>query len=190
MSDIRLYSVSDCYIAYLRSDQRLEKVFDNKVDTRVHTRKYLGAVFSHGGFNYFIPLSSPKKSDYLVSADGVKSIRKSIIPIIRMITKDTISGEPELKRTLKLSNMIPVPSSELTPYDISKETDVNYRQVVQKEWDFIRSNMTLIIKNAQVLYNQKTKKDILFAGKQAPGYLKDTIDFLYAEQKCRMFQDT
>lgn len=190
MSDIRLYSVSDRYIAYLRSDKRLEKVFDNKVYTRLHTRKYLGAVFSHGEFNYFVPFSSPKKSDYIVSADGSKIIRKSIIPIVRMITKDTVSGEPELKGTLKLSNMIPVPSSELTPYDISKETDTNYRQVVQKEWDFIHSNSALIRKNAQVLYNQKTKSNILFADKQPPGYLEDTIDFLYAEEKCRAFQNT
>ncbi len=188
MRDIRIYSVSDHYISYLRSDPKLRCVFGNKINNRFHTRKYLGAVFSHGEFHYFIPFSSPKNSDYIVSTDGSKTIRKSIIPIIRMTTKDTASGEVELKGTLKLNNMIPVPSSELTPYDIAQETDANYRQVVQKEWDFIRSNASLIIKNAQVLYNQKTKCEMLFAGKKAPGYLADTLDFQYAEAKCKAFQ--
>lgn len=60
MSDIRIYSASDSYISYLRSDAKLKGVFDNKMDNRLHTQKYLGAVFSHGEFHYFIPFSSPK----------------------------------------------------------------------------------------------------------------------------------
>ena len=71
--------------------------------------------------------------------------------------------------------MIPVPASELTPYDISQETDTSYQQVIQKEWDFIRSHMTMIVKNAKVIYNQKTKCDTLFKGKKVPGYLAGTV---------------
>ncbi len=188
MNDIKIYSVSDRYIAYLRSDKKLKNVFDNKVNARRHTRKYLGAVLVQNGFNYFIPFSSPKRSDYIASADGTLAIRKSIIPIIRMTTKDTMSGELELKGTLKLSNMIPVPSSELMPYDISLESDLNYRQIVLKEWDCIRSNKQMIMKNVRVLCNQKTKCSTLFAGKKSPGYLDGTIDFQYAEIKCRAFR--
>lgn len=190
MSNIKIYSVSDKYISYLRADPKLWNVFDNKQETRLHTRKYLGAVFSHKEFNYFIPFSSPKETDYVIANDGTKTIRKSIIPIIRMVTKDTSSGEIELKGTLKLSNMIPVPESELTPYDISQEADANYQQIVQKEWDFIRSNMPMIIKNAQVIYKQKTKADTLFSGTKVPGYLAGTIDFTYAEEKCKQYQST
>ncbi|MCD7792313.1 MAG: type III toxin-antitoxin system ToxN/AbiQ family toxin [Oscillospiraceae bacterium] len=105
----------------------------------------------------------------MASADGTLAICKSIIPIIRMTTKDTMSGELELKGTLKLSNMIPVPPSELTPYDISLESDLSYRQIVLKEWDFIRSNKQMIMKNARVLYNQKTKCSTLLRGKSRPG---------------------
>lgn len=190
MSNIKIYSVSDKYISYLRADPKLWNVFDNKQETRLHTRKYLGAVFSHKEFNYFIPFSSPKETDYVIANNGTKTIRKSIIPIIRMVTKDTSSGEIELKGTLKLSNMIPVPESELTPYDISQEADANYQQIVQKEWDFIRSNMPMIIKNAQVIYKQKTKADTLFSGTKVPGYLAGTIDFTYAEEKCKQYQST
>lgn len=188
MKDVKIYSVSDRYISYLRKDIRLKNVFDNKENTRTHLRKYLGIVFVHNGFNYFAPFSSPKQTDYIKQNDGSQTIRRSIIPIIRMVTEDTVSGFPELKGTLKLSNMIPVPASELTPYDISAESDNNYGQIVQKEWEFIRANLSLILKNARILYNQKTQSDKLFADKKAPGYLSNTVDFLYAEEQCKYFQ--
>ncbi len=189
MAELKIYSVSDRYIRYLRQDARLINVFDNKENTRSHTRKYLGVVFVKNNFHYFIPFSSPKNNDYLTGEDGTRTIRKSIIPIIRMTTTDTVSGEVELKGTLKVSNMIPVPESELTPYQISAEDDANYKIIMQKEYAFIRSNGKMILKNASVLYSQKTKADILFKDKPAPKYLSITVDFLYAEQKCQDFVD-
>ena len=45
MGKIGIYSVSDRYIVFLRSDSRLQNVFDNKEGFRSHTRKYLGIVF-------------------------------------------------------------------------------------------------------------------------------------------------
>lgn len=146
---LQIYSISDEYIAFLRKSNKLKQVFENKEGHRVHTRKYLGVVIEKNGFSYFIPFSSPKESDYMAGEDGIKTIRKSIIPIIRMTTKDTLSGELELKGTLKLSNMIPVPDSQLIPYEIYDETDLNYRTVVLKEYQFIKSNKSLIIKSAE-----------------------------------------
>ena len=60
---LNLYSVSDKYIKYLR--QFDEKIYDNKEDIRTQTRKYLGIVLTVNDFNYYIPMSSPKKSDYI-----------------------------------------------------------------------------------------------------------------------------
>lgn len=59
---MKLYSISDNYINYLREYD--EKVYDNKEDVRKTTRKYLGIVLKVNNFNYYIPMSSPKKSDY------------------------------------------------------------------------------------------------------------------------------
>ena len=189
MSELKIYSVSDRYIEYLRKDARLSIVFDNKEDVRSHTRKYLGVAFVKNDYHYFIPFSSPKDSDYQISPDGIRTIRKSIIPIIRMVTTDTVSGIPELKGTLKISNMIPVPERELTPYLFSDECDLNYKIVVQKEYDFIRADERLILKNAKILYNQKTRSDVLYVETPAPRYLNSTVDFLYAEQKCQQYID-
>lgn len=60
---------------------------------------------------------------------------------------------------------------------------------VQKEFEFIRANEKMIMKNASVLYNQKTKADTLYKNKPAPKYLSSTVDFLYAEQRCQCFID-
>ena len=106
MSELKLYEVSEKYISYISTVEK--NVFSSKENDRYHTRKYLGIVYSINGYNYYIPLSSPKNSDYRLE-NGVQKIRGSIIPIIR-ITSQSSSGKLELKGTLKLSNMIPVPA--------------------------------------------------------------------------------
>lgn len=186
---MKLYTIETKYIDYLRTYSKLANVFDNKDDGRSHVRKYLGIVLEIGEYKYYVPLSSPKDSDYLV-IDDVKTIRKSIIPIIRIIVKEN-TGKLELKGTLKFSNMIPVPDDMITYYDISKETDKDYKALVEKEYDFIRKNQKLIMRNASVLYNQKSKENELYPqGSKKPGYLKTVLDFKYAEQiYCEFIQD-
>ena len=140
---MKLYTIETKYIDYLRTYSKLANVFDNKDDDRSHVRKQLGIVLEIGEYKYYVPLSSPKDSDYL-EIDDVKTIRKSIIPIIRIIVKEN-TGNLELKGTLKFSNMIPVPDDMITYYDISKETDKDYKALVEKEYDFIRKNQKLIM---------------------------------------------
>ena len=108
---LNLYSVSDKYIKYLRQFEN--KIYDNKEEIRTHERKYLGIVLTVNGFNYYIPMSSPKKSDYLDFEK--KIIRKDTKTIIRIHEGGRFYG------TLKISNMIPVPITELEPYFISKD---------------------------------------------------------------------
>jgi protein AbiQ len=183
--DLHLYMVKSAYIDYLRSDPQLIHVYDNKEDTSVYGRKYLGIVLEFPEYKYFVPLSSEKPSDY----DLTGKIRKDIIPIMRIISTDN-HGNPELKGTIRFSSMIPVPDDSLINYDIAKETDPDYKILVQKEYEFIRANKERIIKNAQVLYTQKTKDDSFYVGKVKPNYLKSTIDFQYAEKKCIAYKPT
>ena len=67
-------------------------------------------------YNYYIPMSSPKNSDYQIAGKD-KVIRKSIVPIIRIVVKNA-AGKKELEGTLRISHMIPVPASELELYDM------------------------------------------------------------------------
>lgn len=179
--DLKFYTIDKSYIDFLRSDPKLSNVFDNKDDSSPFFRKYLGIVLSIGKYKYYVPLSSPKDSDYIVT-EKKKTIRKSIIPIIRIIVPNS-NGTLELKGTLKFSNMIPVPDKMLIYYDFTSETDINYKILITKEYEFIKKNKKLIFKNASVLYNQKTKeKEFYPIASKRPRYLDAVIDFKYAEE--------
>lgn len=67
MDNFKLYSVSDRYITYLR--EKFPNVYSNKMDTRIHTRKYLGVVLQVGEYHYYIPMSSPKK--LIINLQGI-----------------------------------------------------------------------------------------------------------------------
>ena len=138
------------------------------------------------GYDYFIPFSSPKDSDYEIK-NGEKRIRKNIPTIIRIIVMNSKTGELELKGTLKIGNMIPVPESELTLYDIQSELDSKYKDLVTKEYEFIKKNTDLILKNASIVYKQKVCREKIFAEKQEPKYLSFVVDFQYAEKRCKEF---
>lgn len=166
--DLNLYCVSDRYIEYLRKfDYR---IYDNKRKQRTHERKYVGVVITINDFNYYIPMSSPKKSDYIDFEN--KIIRKDTKTIIRMHDKKRLYG------TLRISNMIPVPLFELEAYDLSKEKDLKYKEVVLSELRYIKSNSKKIIKYANVIYNQKIKN-------VDAEYLKSTVNFSYLEEKLK-----
>ncbi len=167
---MRLYSVTDEYIKYLRKFDN--RVYDNKEDKRTVMRKYLGIVLKINQLNYYIPMSSPKNSDYKNN-----EIRKSIIPIIRIISYEEIDNIPVLKRTLRISNMIPVPDSELILYEPKSENNKNYKILIEKELEFIGKNEDIIKKYANILYKQKINDyDV--------SYIKNVVNFKLLEEKC------
>lgn len=167
---MKLYAVTDEYINYLR--QFDNKVYDNKEDKRKVMRKYLGIVLKINEMNYYIPMSSPKKSDYKEN-----EIRKSIVPIVRIVSNEEKDNIPVLKGTLRISNMIPVPDSELILYEPKKETNKDYKILVEKELVFIEKNEEMIKKYAKIIYNQKINSyDV--------SYIKNVVDFKLLEEKC------
>ena len=171
---MKLYSVNDKYIQYLRKFDN--KVYDNKENNRKFNRKYLGIVLTINKLNYYIPMSSPKNNDYKDN-----KIRKSIIPIIRIISNEEINNIPELKGTLRISNMIPVPNSELILYEPKKEKDKDYKILVEKELEFINKNEEKIKKYAIILYKQKINNYNV-------SYIKNIVDFKLLEKKCREYE--
>lgn len=169
---LNLYSISDKYINYLR--QFDDKIYDNKEEIRTHERKYLGVVLTVNEFNYYIPMSSPKNSDY-IDIDK-KIIRKDTKTIIRIYEGNRLYG------TLRISNMIPVPITELEPYMVSNETDSKYKELILGELRYINNNSNKIIKYAKTVYNQRIKNiDI--------GYIKNTVDFKLLEEKLRKWNE-
>ncbi len=178
MEEFKLYSVSDEYVEWLRKD--FPNVYSNKANKRIHTRKYLGVVLHIDRYNYYIPMSSPKDSDYQIAGKD-RVIRKSIVPIIRIVVKNA-AGKKELKGTLRISHMIPVPISELELYDLENEADSTYKDLVQNEMIFIRKNREKIMDNAKLLYKQKTMNDV------TAGYVKAALDYRALEVCCDSFE--
>lgn len=169
---LNLYSVSDKYIKYLR--QFDNKIYDNKEELRTHERKYLGVVLTVNEFNYYIPMSSPKRTDYIYF--DKKIIRNDTKTIIRINEGGRLYG------TLRISNMIPVPITELEPYMISNETDLKYKEVILGELRYINNNSSKIMKYAKTVYNQKIKNiDI--------GYIKNTVNFKLLEEKLKKWNE-
>ncbi len=170
MKKLKLYTVDDKYIDYLIK-------FDDNIMYRSganykQKRKYVGVVLGINGYKYFAPLSSPKNSDYFYK-NGDKFIRKSIIPLVRLVTSDGI-----LLSKVKLDSMIPVPDECLTLYDYDNEPDTKYQSLIAKEIICLRKSRELILKNARILYNQKTKHYPNI------GYLGSTVDFKKLEIAC------
>lgn len=177
ITNYKIYSVSDCYIKFLQ--EFCPNVYSNKENTRTHTRKYIGIVIQIDEFHYYIPMSSPKKTDYQKAGNNMV-IRKSIIPIIRIVVKNS-KGVKELKGTLRVSHMIPVPKTELELYDIDNEPDKAYKDLIRDEMIFIRQNKEKIGNNAKIIYKQK------LSGDETVGYIKSALDYKMLEEKCRQF---
>lgn len=172
---LKIFEVSSDYIDYLHIFEK--NILYNKDDGIQKKRKYIGIVLQINGYNYLVPLSSPKASDYLL-IDGRTAIRPSIVPIMR-ITENSASGK-KLIGTLKFSNMIPVPDCSLIPYDLASEPDKKYKTLLTKQLVFIRHNQNHIYRNARTIYKQKKdKKDI--------AYIKNTVDFTTLEKKCKVY---
>lgn len=114
---MQLYNISDEYVNYLR--KKFPRVYSNKENERVHTRKYLGVVIEMDSYKYYIPLSSPKdKHDYIL-VDGKKTIRKNSLIVMRIVSGT--GDNMELKGTLQIGTMIPVPDDAIALYDVENE---------------------------------------------------------------------
>lgn len=171
---MKLYAVTDEYIDYLR--QFDYKVYDNKEDRRKVMRKYLGIVLTINEMNYYIPMSSPKKTDYLDKE--CTKIRPSMNTIVRMTAKNK-DGILELRGTLRISNMIPVPNTEILLYDVDSEQDTKYKDIIKDEIAFLRdpTNEKNIINKAKLVHKQKINSlDIK--------YLDNCVNYKLLEEKC------
>ncbi len=129
MENLRIYKVEDKYIRYLHS-------IDDKVQHNKNSKRpYVGVVFSFGGFNYFVPMESPKPNHSKI---------KSGKHILRLK-----NGEYGL---LGFNNMIPVHKDALISFDIAKEPDEKYRNLLQNQIKTCNRMKADILDHAQKTY--------------------------------------
>ena len=170
---MQLYSISDEYISFLR--KKFPRVYSNKENMRVHTRKYLGVVIEIGTYKYYIPLSSPKeKHDYTIES-GKKIIRKDSLIVMRIVSGS--KDKEELKGTLQIGTMIPAPDDVLELYNVSEEADQAYKELVNDEIIYIRKHKQEIIKKAKVLYSKRKSGE-------ENRVVQNCLDFIALESEC------
>lgn len=196
---MELYEVTVDYVKYLRKYEP-KKILSN-ADGK-NRRKFLGVIVQNNGYNYVVPLSSPKYlKDFKIKAysgtelpkdfsfvsykDRIELLKDTTVPVVFMYEKDS-KGEIDFFGKLQCNNMIPVPTSELISFDVNAEPDIAYRSLLQKQVQFLRKNATNIIKrhiNPVYVNRKKNRMDI--------GYIKNaTPDFKLLEEKCTEWGNT
>lgn len=157
---IKLYQIENKYIDYL--SPYAQHLFHNKKAEQQNERKYIGIVLQVNGLDYFAPLSSfkPKHDKMREMIDFIKVKKYAVI---------------------NLNNMFPVPISECTYVDISKEKDKNYRALLMSEYRYIKSIQDRIRKNALNIYNHKIENG------NSTGLAKRCNDFKLLETLCKEY---
>ena len=109
---------------------------DDKVQHNKNAKRpYVGVVFSFGGFNYFVPMESPKPNHSKIKSG------KHILKLK--------NGEYGL---LGFNNMIPVHKNALISFDIAKEPDERYRNLLQNQIRICNRMKADILDHAQKTY--------------------------------------
>ena len=88
-----------------------------------------------------------------------------------------IGENQELKGTLQIGTMIPVPDDAIELYDVENEPDKAYKDLVNEEIIYIRKNEKKIIKNAKVLYSKRKAGD-------ENRVVQSCLDFMALEKEC------
>lgn len=127
---MKFYHIQDEYIDFL-------KQYDSKVaDNKHESRPYVGIVIKIGNVEYYAPFTSPKPKH--LKMKNAKDFRK--------IANGRYGA-------INFNNMIPVPKDVLMLIDITHETDVAYRRLLQNQYHAINSDYSNIKKTAERLRN-------------------------------------
>ncbi len=157
MQTLRIYKVEDKYIRYLHAKD--EKVQYNKGAKR----PYVGVVLAFAGFQYFVPMESPKPN------------HANIKPGKHILKLD--GGRYGL---LGFNNMIPVPQAALIHYDINTEPDVKYKALLQRQIAICNRMKADILNHAQMTYFDVVSGKNKFL-------IENSCDFKALEKACKAY---
>ena len=157
MENLRIYRVSDKYIAFLRT--RDSRVQFNKH----HARPYIGVVLHVGEFKYFVPMESPKPG------------HEKMKPGVHILKMD--KGRLGL---LGFNNMIPVRDDVLISFNIDDEPNAEYASLLRKQVYFCNRNKTDILNKASRTYYDVVNEKNKFLK-------RISCDFKKLEKACKQF---
>lgn len=146
MKQLQWYIVNKKYVKYL-------KTFDNKIeniDYQNNLKPFIGIIININNFNYYVPISSPKKKHYKMK-EGIDFIK--------------IKQENRILVVLNLNNMIPILDKyvQLLKYKkieqyrlfTTEKEKKMYIALLNTELKIVNSKYEEIKKNAIKLYEEK-----------------------------------
>lgn len=159
---MKLYTVTDAYIAYLKG-------IDSKVlNNYGGIRPYVGIIIEIGGHKYLAPLTSYKAKQ--------EKLNNNLPTIFKVHEK----GDPSNKLGLiQLNNMIPVLESEIILIDLPAQEE-KYKKLLEFQIAYIKSEQDTLKKRAEKLYE-------LVSIKNHAHYSALSCDFNLLEAKYRKF---
>lgn len=158
MEKLRLYHIREGYVEFL-----------HKIDYRVQWNKgqrrpYVGIVLKVNGYDYYVPLESPKPNHANIKSGG---------PVLKL--------DNGLLGIMGFNNMIPVKKYQLLEFNILEEADEQYRNLLLKQLAYCEKNRGLILSRAETTYRKATD------GKN-PFYRRVCCDFKRLEQNCDKYK--
>lgn len=160
-----LYKVNTDFVKYLSSKDS-QVFYDNAPN---YSRKpYLGLVTQLGGYTYCMPLTSAKQRqldwanitehNYIIY-EHIRSSEIRANDICKRIGQtDTYK---KLLAVLEIRKMIPVDDTLYEFIDFSKITDMSYKDLLEKEYKFLKAHKDDILAKAETLYNKQISTNVI-----------------------------
>ena len=133
MEKLRIYRIRDGFIEFLH--EKDHRVQFNKRERR----PYIGVVLEINGHKYFVPMESPKPNHEKL---------KSNVHIMRID-----GGKYGI---LGFNNMVPAKDFFLVPFDIEKEPDERYKNLLRNQLEFCNDHKEDVYRHARKTYDGAT----------------------------------
>lgn len=159
------YKININYIKYLHS-QDSQVFYENEPN---YSRKpYLGLIIKLGNYKYCIPLTSAKVRQLnWANVSEHNYIIYEIVKVAEIHTNDVYKrlgntdNYKKLLSVLEIRKMIPVDDNLYEYIDFTKETDISYKDLLEKEYNFIKPLKDNILLKAEELYNKQISTNII-----------------------------
>lgn len=156
-----LYRINPQYLQYLQQlDHRVPKHCAGN-------QELVGVVVTVNNRNYFAPLTTPKLKH--------ANLRDSNPTIFKIMDNHQHLG------SVLLNNMIPVTFSQISSISFDQLPDLNFRNLMLKDYQLLKSNRDLVTKKAQQLYSKVVNAI-------NPSFAAISCDFRKLEIACDNYQ--
>lgn len=159
------FTIETDYVKALYSKDS-EVFFDNTTD--YSNKPYIGILVSSNNYKYFIPLTSAKdKHKKWKNKTKTNYVIYEMIDKSKLRPKDIyreVENSDEVKKilaVLEIKKMIPVKDGLYHKVEFSVVSDLSYKALLEKEYEFCKPLLPEIVKKAQNIYNKQKNSGIV-----------------------------